>query len=210
MWKSVIYRLSQYYRHFRINSYVKGNKHFRIGKDVSIIVSDKRNTRLHIGENSELYDDVTLECRGENATIIIGKSCQIKVEALCSARRGGFISIGDHTALGKRAEIEAEKSKVLVGNYVRIAAEVFITTNGHKFERTDVPIHLQGKEHDDVIIEDDVWIGRKAMIMPGVVIAKGTIVAAGAVVTKNFPPFSIIGGVPAKVIKQRHNHENIE
>ncbi len=63
---------------------------------------------------------------------------------------------------------------------------------------------LQGeKKGINPIIEDDVWIGRNAIIMPGVRIGKGSIVGAGAVVTKNVEPYSIVGGVPAKLIRKR-------
>lgn len=61
-----------------------------------------------------------------------------------------------------------------------------------------------------VVIEDDVWIGANVTILKGVTIGRGSVVAAGAVVTKSCPPYSIIGGVPAKVLKMRFAPENIE
>lgn len=60
-----------------------------------------------------------------------------------------------------------------------------------------------------VVIEDDVWCGANVTILKGVTIGRGSVVAAGAVVTKSFPPYSIIGGVPAKLIKMRFSPEEI-
>ena len=61
-----------------------------------------------------------------------------------------------------------------------------------------------------VVIEDDVWCGANVTILKGVTIGRGSVVAAGAIVTKSFPPYSIIGGVPAKLIKMRFSPEEIE
>ena len=61
-----------------------------------------------------------------------------------------------------------------------------------------------------ITIEDDVWIGAHSIILKGVTIGRGSVVAAGAVVTKSFPPYSIIGGVPAKLLKMRFTEEEIK
>ena len=83
--------------------------------------------------------------------------------------------------------------------------EVVIYTSGHKFDRTDIPMMEQGNtDAEPVTIGDDVWIGRRVMIMPGVTIGNGCVIGAGAVVTKDIPPYSVAGGVPAKVLKSRN------
>ena len=77
-------------------------------------------------------------------------------------------------------------------------------TQNHKFEDADKFIIDQGyKEEQNVLIGDDVWIGRRVMIMPGSRIGNGCVVAAGAIVTKNIPDYAVVGGVPAKIIKYR-------
>lgn len=87
---------------------------------------------------------------------------------------------------------------------VMMGPEVLIYTSGHEHSRTDIPMIKQGSfEEKRVIIGDDCWIGRRAIIMPGVEIAKGCIIGAGAVVTKNTQPYGIYGGVPAKRMKER-------
>ena len=79
-----------------------------------------------------------------------------------------------------------------------------IITVNHNTERIDIPMREQGSlPPQKVTICDDVWIGARVIILPGVTIGKGSIIAAGAVVTKNVPEYAVVGGVPAKVIKYR-------
>ena len=82
--------------------------------------------------------------------------------------------------------------------------DVVMMATSHEFARLDIPINLQGaKEENPIVIGDDCWIGTRAIILPGVHIGKQSIVAAGAVVTRSFPDRSILGGVPARLLKTR-------
>lgn len=91
-----------------------------------------------------------------------------------------------------------------IGASVLMGPNVTIITQNHKHDRVDIPIRLQGYELiKPVTINDDVWIGRNVLIMPGVTIGSGTIIAAGAVVTKDVPEYTIVGGVPARILKYR-------
>lgn len=81
--------------------------------------------------------------------------------------------------------------------------EVVIYTRNHSHRKDELMIGQGYEETKPVVIGDDVWIGRRAIIMPGVKIATGTVVGAGAVVTKDTEAYSIVGGVPAKVIGYR-------
>ncbi len=82
--------------------------------------------------------------------------------------------------------------------------DVVILTQNHKFDRLDIPMLEQGfKDEQPVTICDDVWIGVRAIILPGVTVGKGAIIAAGAVVTKDVCEYAIVGGNPARVIKMR-------
>ena len=80
---------------------------------------------------------------------------------------------------------------------------VFITSNKHGITKNKQLMRLQKEIQKEVIIGSDVWVGAKAIILPGVHIGKGAVIAAGAVVTKDVPAYTIVGGVPARVIKQR-------
>lgn len=118
----------------------------------------------------------------------------------------GRVKIGSNCQINENVFIQG----AIIGNNVMIAANTSLIANMHKHDRTDIPMNMQGKIVDNkVIVEDDVWIGRNAVVMPGVRIGTGSIVAAGAVVTKDVPPYSIVGGVPAKVIKKRKLEEFI-
>jgi acetyltransferase-like isoleucine patch superfamily enzyme len=123
------------------------------------------------------------------------------------------ISIGNDVFIGQGAYLVASESKIVIGNKVMFGPMVTIIGGDHRYDVVgkfmfDVKEKLP--ENDlPVIIEDDVWIGACAIITKGVTISKGSVVAAGAVVTKSFPPYSIIAGVPAKVIKRRFSNEQI-
>ncbi|WP_281629533.1 CatB-related O-acetyltransferase [Vibrio sp. St2] len=108
--------------------------------------------------------------------------------------------------------------QLYIGDYVCIAAEAVILMGGNHNHRTDwfclypfmeeVEHSYQGK--GDTVIHDGVWIGMRAMIMPGVTIGEGAMVAANSVVTKDVEPYSIVGGNPARLVKHRFAPELIE
>ena len=105
--------------------------------------------------------------------------------------------MGSNIDIGQYCVIRASGG-LKIGSDVLIAASSFITTRGHSVNLPRFGITKDAP----VIIEDHVWIGGNAVILPGVTIGKGAIVAAGAVVTKNVMPFTIVGGVPAKKIAE--------
>ena len=110
------------------------------------------------------------------------------------------ITIGNECRINENVYIQS----AFIGNYVLIAPNVAILASSHIFANKSIPIVYQGDTTiKPVIIEDNVWIGRNAIILPGVRIGKGAIVGAGAVVTKNIPQEAIVGGVPARVLKYR-------
>lgn len=109
------------------------------------------------------------------------------------------LQIGDYSGIGIRSEIYGP---VVIGEYVMMGPEVVIYTRNHKHEM-GVPFCQQGfEDYDPVIIGNNVWIGRRAMFMPGSAVGSNVIVAAGAVVTKKFGDNLVIGGVPAKIISK--------
>ncbi|OIP74616.1 MAG: hypothetical protein AUK08_00580 [Candidatus Pacebacteria bacterium CG2_30_36_39] len=114
------------------------------------------------------------------------------------------IKIGTGTLVGEKATLDGRKQLpnsqggLIIGNHVDIASEVMIWTSEHDIHSIDMkPIEAK------VIVEDYVFIGPRAIILPGVTIGKGAIVAAGAIVTKNVEPGSIVAGTPAKEISKR-------
>ncbi|MDO6707166.1 DapH/DapD/GlmU-related protein [Photobacterium sp. 1_MG-2023] len=114
---------------------------------------------------------------------------------------GNNIQIGSYSSIGERCKIAND---TIIGDYVMMAPEVIIFSVNHDFSDIKIPICLQGnQEPKPVLIERDVWIGQRAIILPGVTIGEGAIIAAGSVVTKSVAAYSIVGGNPAKVIKMR-------
>ena len=125
----------------------------------------------------------------------------VNVEKGASFGHGFRIRIGDNSGLGVNCVIPDGS---VIGRDVMMGPNCYVHARNHRFDRTDIPMRLQGYyENKPVIIDDDVWIGRNVTIMVGRHISKGTIVAANSVVTKDFPPYSVIGGNPARLIRNR-------
>lgn len=114
---------------------------------------------------------------------------------------GRDIEIGNNSGLGLNCRVSGP---LVLGNNVMMGPDVIIYTQSHNFSRTDVPMNTQGDApKEDVSIGNDVWIGARVIILPGVKVGDGAILAAGAIVTKDVEPYTIVGGNPAKVIKSR-------
>lgn len=126
----------------------------------------------------------------------------------CKFFNPGGIEIGDYTLIGENARIGG-KFGVKIGNFVMLAGNVDIFTVKKGYDRWEVPMCVQKESGHPIEIGDDVWIGSKAVLMSGVKIGRGAIIATNAVVTKNVPPFAIVGGIPAKIIKYRFGKETI-
>lgn len=118
------------------------------------------------------------------------------------------VSIGHKSFIGPQCWLQ---SKVNIGNFVMLAGRVAIIGGDHRFDMVAVPSIEAGRDiNKTVTICDDVWIGHQVLIMHGVTIGEGAIVAAGSVVTKDVMPYSIVGGVPATLIRMRFSEENIK
>ncbi len=106
------------------------------------------------------------------------------------------LEIGDGSGLGENCRIGYDTS---IGRDVRMGPEVVVITQNHKYTRET----YEGYVKKPVVIGDNVWIGHRVMILPGVTVGRNAIVGAGAVCTKDVPPYAVVGGVPARVLKYR-------
>lgn len=116
----------------------------------------------------------------------------------CINNAVGDVVIGDYTRIGLHCTVIGP---VTIGNHVNLAQGITVSALNHNFEDTRLRIDEQGVNTSEIIIDDDVWIGANAVITAGVHIGRHSVVAAGAVVTKDVPEYSVVGGVPAKVIR---------
>lgn len=117
----------------------------------------------------------------------------------CINNAVGDVIIGNHTRIGLHNTIIGP---VTIGSHVNLAQGITITALNHNFDDLEKRIDQQGISTKEVVLEDDIWVGANAVILPGVTIGKHAVVAAGAIVTKDVPPHSLVAGVPAKVIRQ--------
>lgn len=133
---------------------------------------------------------------------------------------GPIVKVGNYTYGNLYVHISNTERLITIGNYCSIAENVcFVLNSDHPlhcistFPFKTIVLGLPNYEvvsKGDIIVDDDVWIGYGATIMSGVHIGQGAVVAAGAVVTKDVPPYAIVGGVPANVIKYRFEPDMIE
>ena len=127
----------------------------------------------------------------------MGKNVNIERNAFFTPQ----LKIGDNSGVGINCEVYGP---VTIGKNVMMGPEVIVYTQGHRHDNAEIPMREQGNDDiKPVSIGDDVWIGRRAMIMPGVSIGHGCIIGAGAIVTKDVPDFCVVGGVPAKILYYR-------
>ena len=132
-----------------------------------------------------------------------GAEVNIEKDAIFSQK----VTLGDFSGIGINAKIYGECH---IGAFVMMGTDVTVITRNHRFDRTDVPMMKQGFEDEKpVYIGDDVWIGDRVIILPGVHIGNGCIIAAGSVVTKDVAPYTVVGGVPAHFIKERFSEEQL-
>lgn len=130
------------------------------------------------------------------------QSCGIDVNVEKNANIGFNVCVGNYSGIGVNAVIA---NGVTIGDYVMMGPDCIIYTNNHCSERLDIPMMYQGKtKTKSVQIGNDVWIGSRVTIMPGVNIGNGVIIGASSVVTKDVPDYAVVAGVPAKIVKYRN------
>jgi acetyltransferase-like isoleucine patch superfamily enzyme len=112
------------------------------------------------------------------------------------------LSIGDGTGISQYCFIGA-RGYVRIGKNVQCGPRITIYAENHNFDDASHPIHEQGVRREGITIEDDCWLGTGCIILDGVKVGKGSVIAAGCVVTKSVPPYSIVAGVPGRVIRKR-------
>ncbi|MBC8207258.1 MAG: acyltransferase [Kiritimatiellaeota bacterium] len=185
---------------------------FRLGAARGLILCE-RNVRILFGSYIRAGKKLNLEegCEivgistrgvvfGDRCTV--GRFATIRPTSVLLGAPGDGLKVGDRSNIGSYSYIGCS-GYIEIGNNVMMGPRVNLMAENHNFERTDIAMKEQGVTRSFIKIEDDVWLGVGSTVLAGVTIGRGSIVAAGAVVTKDVPPFSIVGGVPAKIIKNR-------
>lgn len=177
---------------------------FLIGKGVTI----RQASYIHVGRNFTAQDYCEINGLSQKGLIFgdkvsIGSYAIIRPTNLYGGEAGQGLKVGNNSSIGPYGYIGCS-GYIEIGDNVMISPRVSIYSENHNFSETDIPMLEQGVTRSFVKIEDDCWIAANAVILAGVTVGKGSIVAAGAVVTKDVPPFSIVAGNPARVIKSRN------
>ena len=150
----------------------------------------------HRGRGSKIYWSARMDTPPYRR-FWLGK--QSVIESFCCINNAvGDVTIGDHTRIGIHSTIIGP---VCIGSHVHLAQGITVTALNHRYDDKKRRIDEQGVSTQPVVISDDVWIGANAVILPGVTIGRHAVVAAGAVVTKDVPDYCMVGGVPAKILK---------
>lgn len=163
-----------------------------------------RAHNAHFEEGVEIrgIDNLRIGC---NVTIGARSLLHCGSMAWCDYRGG--IEIGDDSYIGPNSVLFGA-GHIKIGKQAAIAPNVVIASHQHTFKNNRMPIIDHPIEFAEVVIEDDVWIGAGAIVLPGVNIGQGSVIGAGAVVNRDIPANSVAVGVPAKVIHLRGNSRN--
>lgn len=139
-----------------------------------------------------------------------GKNCSIGSFNSCSYQN---VTLGDNVSLGNNTTFLSSNAEIIIKNNVMFGPQVSIITGDHRINvlgKNMRQVTEKEKENDaNVIINDDCWIGANVIILKGVTIGKGSVIGAGSIVTKSMPPYSIVTGEAAKILKKRFTLEEI-
>ncbi len=137
---------------------------------------------------------------GERCTV--GRFASIRPTNVLLDEPGEGLSMGDHSNIGPYSYVGCS-GYIEIGSNVLMGPRVNLLSENHRFDRTDVPMKEQGVKRSFIRIEDDCWIGANVTILAGVTVGAGAVIASGAVVNRDVPPFAVVAGVPAKIIRSR-------
>ena len=184
----------------------KAGKRLFIGKRVKF----KCGKRIRLGSGVTIYDNCFINGLSKKG-IIIGNNFSLGRNSIIDCT-GVISNLGDSLVVGDNVGISPNftlfvRGSVEIGNDVIIGPTVTIIAENHRFDDIETLIRVQGTKRSGIKICNNVWIGASATILDGVTLGEGCIVAAGAVVTKDVEPFTIVGGVPARLIRKRNNED---
>lgn len=135
--------------------------------------------------------------------IELGENVVFMKNSYVYAHDGGKLIIQNNFTMNSNSQIGATSGKISIGNDCAIASNCVLRAANHNFENPAIPFRQQGHTYGEIIIGNDVWIASNCVITANTKIGDSSIIGAGSVVTKDVEPFSVVGGVPARLIKKR-------
>lgn len=176
---------------------------FLVGKGVTL----RQVGYIEVGQNFIAQDHCEINGLSQKGLIFgdkvtVGSYAIIRPTNLYGGEAGVGLKVGNNSSIGPYSYIGCS-GYIEIGENVMMSPRVSIYSENHNFVDVDKSMIEQGVTRSFVKIEDDCWIAANSIILAGVTVGKGSIVAAGSVVTKDVPPYSIVGGNPAKIIKSR-------
>ena len=202
---STYYYLSIFFLRGLCKRFIVGtvNGFLFIGKNVVI----RYPSQLHLGKDTIIEDGAEINCLSKDGIqlgnrVSIGKYAIIRPSNIYGGAIGQGLQMGNNSNIGPYNYIGCS-GKITIGDNVMLAPRVSIYAENHVFDNPNITIKAQGVTKSAVVIEDDCWIAANVVILAGVTIGKGSVIAAGSVVNEDVPAFSVVAGVPARVIKSR-------
>lgn len=154
---------------------------------------------IQLGKNVTIGKDVKIACIW-GGTIKIGNNTHVR-DGVILYTYGRDIIIGDYCTINPYCIIYGQGGTT-IGHNVLIAGHTMVVPQNHIFDNTEKPIRYSGSTEKGITIEDNVWIAHSCSILDGVTIKTGSVIAAGSVLNTSTEPYSLFGGVPAKLLKK--------
>lgn len=134
--------------------------------------------------------------------VSVGRFAMVRPSGYYGGELGKGLIVGDNSNIGAYCYVGCSGG-IRIGSNVMMSPRVSLYAENHNFAEVTRPMKEQGVTRQSIIIEDDCWIASHSVVLAGVTIGRGSIVAAGSVVTKDVPPYSIVAGSPARVLRSR-------
>jgi acetyltransferase-like isoleucine patch superfamily enzyme len=175
------------------------------GRNVTLRVPQ----RIELGNHALIDDNAVLDAKGnpDSSFIRCGNETEISRNAILACKGAGSITLGNFVSIGRNALLSA-RAPIQIGDNCSIGPYACVLASGHDWSDPDTPVLLQDRDVEEIVIEENVWVGAHVTILDGVHIGKGSVIGVGSVVTHDVPSYRIAAGSPARVVRVRKESES--